>query len=50
MAAAATSNGTAHATPNGSSVMTLPTDGTAITVLDPWLEPFKAGIKSRCAS
>lgn len=28
-------------------VLTLPADGTGLTVIDPWLEPFKEELKKR---
>lgn len=28
-------------------ILTMPTDGTGVAVLDPWLVPFKGGLKSR---
>lgn len=28
-------------------VLTMPTDGTGLVVLDPWLEPFKDALRTR---
>ena len=28
-------------------VLTMPTDGTGLSILDPWLEPFKDDLRAR---